>query len=189
RSGARLIGRSAPAGARQDASFNPQHVPARDEQFRLGAATLRAIDTPGHASNHVCYLLEQEGLLFSGDHVLDGVTPVILAPDGDMTDYLESLRRLKSYPLVAIAPGHGGVLAQPFTVIDSIIAHRGAREAKVVAALARLAAPTTDELLASVYDDVSPRLHEFARCTLEAHLLKLEREGRCRRQGERWLAA
>ncbi len=98
---------------------------------------LRAIHTPGHASNHVCFLLEEEGLLFSGDHVLDGVTPVILPPDGDMAAYLHSLELLKGYQPRAIAPGHGRVLTDPVRVIDGIVAHRARREAKVVAVLAR----------------------------------------------------
>jgi glyoxylase-like metal-dependent hydrolase (beta-lactamase superfamily II) len=188
RSGARLIGRPPPDAARQDRSFVPQQVPARDERFGIGDATLLAIDTPGHASNHVCYLLEEEGLLFSGDHVLDGVTPVILAPDGDMTDYLDSLQRLKAYPLRAIAPGHGGILSEPFAVIDAVIAHRHAREAKVVAVLARLGTASIAELLEGVYADVNPLLHPIAQHTLEAHLVKLERERRCSRDGERWIA-
>jgi glyoxylase-like metal-dependent hydrolase (beta-lactamase superfamily II) len=189
RSGARLIGRPPPAAARQDLTFIPQQVPARDERFAFGGATLRAIDTPGHASNHVCYLLEEEGLLFSGDHVLDGVTPVILAPDGDMAAYLDSLRRLKAYPLRAIAPGHGRILPEPFAVIDSVIAHRCAREQQVVAELARLGSASIAELLTSVYADVNPVLHPMAQYTLEAHLIKLEREARCTRRGDRWIAA
>ena len=186
RTGARLVGRAPPRDGRQDESFVPAHAPARDELFDIAGLALRAIDTPGHASNHVCFLLEEE-LLFSGDHVLDGVTPVILAPDGDMTAYLDSLRRLKTYAPRAIAPGHGRVLDEPLAVIDAVIAHRERREAKVLAALARLSRATLDELLALVYDDVRSELHGFARHSLEAHLIKLEREARCGRAGAAWL--
>src|SRR5690606_21902680 len=112
-SGAQLIGLPPPASGPQDRSFHPDVQPVRDQVFRVGALCLRAIDTPGHASNHVCWLLEEQGLLFSGDHVLDGVTPVIVPPDGDMEAYLESLQRLRTYPLRAIAPGHGRVLHDP----------------------------------------------------------------------------
>ena len=188
RTGARLVGRAPPRDGRQDESFAPDHAPARDERFDVAGAALRAIDTPGHASNHVCFLLEEHGLLFSGDHVLDGVTPVILAPDGDMAAYLEALRRLKTYPLRAIAPGHGGVLPEPLAVIDGVIAHRLRREAKVVATLAALGRATLEELLARVYDDVQPSLHPLARLSLEAHLIKLAREGRCARDASVWLA-
>jgi glyoxylase-like metal-dependent hydrolase (beta-lactamase superfamily II) len=188
RTGARLVGKSPPSDGRQDTSFVPDDVPARDERFEIDGMSLRAIDTPGHASNHVCFLLEQHGLLFSGDHVLDGVTPVILAPDGDMAAYLEALQRLRAYPLRAIAPGHGRVLPEPRAVIDGVIAHRLRREAKVIAMLEALRRATLDDLLPRVYDDVSPSLHPLARLSLEAHLIKLEREGRCARDGGAWLA-
>jgi len=146
---------------------------------------LRAIHTPGHASNHVCFLLEEEGLLFSGDHVLDGVTPVILPPDGEMGAYLQSLELLKRYQPRAIAPGHGRVLTDPIRVIDGIVAHRARREAKVVAVLGA-AGGEIDALLPKVYDDVRPELLPIARYSLEAHLIKLEREGRATREQGAW---
>jgi len=186
RTGARLVGRAAPGDGRQVSGFRPQHEPQRDERFELACGAVRAIDTPGHASNHVCYLLEREGLLFSGDHILDGVTPVIVPPDGSMAAYLDALRRLKGYALSAIAPGHGRVLAEPRAVIDGIIAHRERREAKVVRALGEGAARTLEELLREVYDDVRPELHGLARLSLTAHLIKLEEEGCCRHEGDRW---
>jgi glyoxylase-like metal-dependent hydrolase (beta-lactamase superfamily II) len=187
--GARIVGLPAPQDGRQDESCRPEVTPENDEMYEMGGgSTLRAIHTPGHASNHVCYLLEHDGILFSGDHVLDGVTPVILAPDGDMAAYIESLRRLRGYPMRAIAPGHGRVLANPVAVIDGVIAHRAQREAKVVASLAALGTATLDALLARVYDDVRVELHGFARLSLEAHLIKLREEGRCRREGDSWVA-
>jgi glyoxylase-like metal-dependent hydrolase (beta-lactamase superfamily II) len=209
--GAPIVGLPPPKDGRQDETCVPALVPANDQVFELSAASgagtpsansskqgsealrLRAIHTPGHASNHVCYLLEgggaeSDGLLFSGDHVLDGVTPVILAPDGDMGAYLESLQRLKRYPLKVIAPGHGHLLRDPQAVIDAVIAHRGRREAKVLAVLSTLRRAQLDELLPKVYDDVRAELLPIARLTLEAHLIKLAREGRSTREGEHWLA-
>jgi glyoxylase-like metal-dependent hydrolase (beta-lactamase superfamily II) len=147
---------------------------------------LRAIHTPGHASNHVCFLLEEEGLLFSGDHVLDGVTPVILPPDGDMGAYLRSLELLKSYGARAIAPGHGRVLTDPVRVIDGIVAHRARREAKVVAVLSGTGGGEIDALLPRVYDDVRPELLPIARYSLEAHLIKLEHDGRAMHEQGVW---
>ena len=214
--GAAIVGLPPPSDGLQDLSCNPS-IPARhDSVFRLaaeesadasgqparrdGAAAaaraiqagnpiqLRAIHTPGHASNHVCFLLEEEGLLFSGDHVLDGVTPVILPPDGDMSAYLESLERLKRYRPRAIAPGHGRVLSDPVAVIDGIIAHRARREAKVLAVLDAVGRGALDELLPQVYDDVRPELLPIARYSLEAHLIKLHREGRAAVEGPTWLA-
>jgi glyoxylase-like metal-dependent hydrolase (beta-lactamase superfamily II) len=94
---------------RQDKTFAPQHLPADGERLSVGDCQLIAIHTPGHASNCVCYLLESERLLFTGDHVLEGVSPVILPPDGDMSAYLHSLDKLQSHDFEHIAPGHGGV--------------------------------------------------------------------------------
>jgi len=186
RTGARLAGRAAPGDGRQVRGFEPQFEPQRDQRIALqGGGSLRAIDTPGHASNHVCYLLEPDGLLFSGDHILDGVTPVIIPPDGSMAGYLRSLQRLRDYPLATIAPGHGRLLSAPLAVIDGIIAHRERREAKVLRALGD-GQRTVGELLAVVYDDVRSELHGLARFSLTAHLLKLEEEGGCRHEGDRW---
>ena len=107
------------------------------EGFRIEATEfrLRAVHTPGHASNHLCYLLEEERLLFSGDHIMQGSTVVIAPPDGDMAAYLESLERIRSMRLRFIAPGHGHLIDEPRTVIDEYITHRLEREQQVVAAL------------------------------------------------------
>jgi glyoxylase-like metal-dependent hydrolase (beta-lactamase superfamily II) len=204
--GAQIVGLPPPNDGRQDTTCAPDVQPANDEVFTLSrtrgigaalansgepeskATRLRAIHTPGHASNHVCFLLEESGLLFSGDHVLDGVTPVILPPDGDMAAYIESLERLKTYGLQAIAPGHGRVLNDPIASIDYVIQHRGRREVKVLAVLEALGRGTLDELLPKVYSDVKPELLRIARLSLEAHLIKLVREGRAGRDGDSWLA-
>jgi glyoxylase-like metal-dependent hydrolase (beta-lactamase superfamily II) len=204
--GAPIVGLPPPADGRQDETCVPQVRPANDEVLSLapeggedarsgrgvgpafGPIHVRAIHTPGHASNHVCFLLEESSLLFSGDHVLDGVTPVILPPDGDMAAYIDSLRRLKTYHPRAIAPGHGRVLANPAEVIDGVIAHRAKREAKVLAVLDALGCATLDELLPRVYSDVRPELHRIARLSLEAHLIKLAREGRARHRDDSWRA-
>ena len=96
RTGAQLLGRPAPAGASQDAGFKPDRVLNDDEALTLGECPLRAIHTPGHASNHLCYLLEDHDWLLTGDHIMNGSTVVINPPDGNMRDYLESLDRLKT---------------------------------------------------------------------------------------------
>jgi glyoxylase-like metal-dependent hydrolase (beta-lactamase superfamily II) len=163
-------------------------APATRDIQASASVRLRAIHTPGHASNHVCFLLEELGLLFSGDHVLQGVTPVILPPDGDMAAYLDSLYRLKTYPLRAIAPGHGRVMSDPVAVIDGVIAHRARREAKVLAVLNRAGRGSLEALLPQVYDDVRPDLLPIARYSLEAHLIKLRRAGRAQLEDDEWLA-
>ena len=187
--GAEIIGRGAPQDGRQDPGFMPRRQPLPDEIFRHRDDELQAIHTPGHASNHVCYLLQGAAMLFSGDHILDGVTPVILAPDGDMADYLAALRDLRGRRVERIAPGHGRVLDSPVAVIDAIIAHRLRREALILQALRAVRRSDAPALVATVYHDTPQSLHGMARLTLEAHLIKLEREGLARRELDLWHAA
>ena len=182
RTGAKIIGMPPPDDGRQDVTFKPEHIPADAEHLLLGDSELIAIHTPGHASNCVCYLLEREGVLITGDHVLEGVSPVILPPDGDMSAYLRSLDKLHSHDFERIAPGHGGLMERGKEILTALRAHRLAREEKVVRSLHRLAAATIDELTPVVYDDVAVERHRWARLTLEAHLIKLARESRA---GER----
>lgn len=144
---------------------------------------LRAVHTPGHASNHLCYLLEEERMLFTGDHIMEGSTVVISPPDGDMAAYLTSLAQVRALrpPLRTLAPAHGFLLTDPAAVIDGTVAHRLAREAKVAKALAAVDGPATvDELVPTVYEDVHPMLHPVARRSLWAHLRKLLDEGAAR---------
>ena len=141
---------------------------------------LRALHTPGHASDHLCFLLESEGLLFSGDHVLAGTTVVVAPPDGDMADYLDSLRRLKGLGIRAMAPGHGPLVEDPEGRIDEYLAHRRAREAAVLDALAMAGRATVAQLVGAVYGDVRPELHPAAALSLWAHLRKLAGDGRAR---------
>jgi len=140
--------------------------------------TLRAVHTPGHASNHLCYLLEDEGILFSGDHIMSGSTVVITPPDGDMAVYLDSLARVRALPVVGIAPGHGSFIDDPAAKVDEYVAHRLGREEKVLAALAAAGRATVDELVPAVYDDVDEDRHPIARNSLWAHLRKLGSDGR-----------
>lgn len=176
--GAPVLGRRARFAERQDRTFAPAREPAHGETISLGAdCTLRVWHTPGHASNHLCYLLEQEKLLFTGDHVMAGSTVVINPPDGDMREYLASLEALLAADLEWFAPGHGWLVAEPHAVLRGLVAHRLRREAKVAAALAARGAATLDELLPAVYDDVPAVLHPVARRSLLAHLLKLAADG------------
>jgi len=186
RTGARVIGLTPPDDGRQDATFAPQQLPGDGERLALGECELLAIHTPGHASNCVCYLLERERLLFTGDHVLEGVSPVILPPDGDMAAYLHSLEKLKSHDFERIAPGHGGVMERGKEVLAALRDHRLAREDKVLRTLSRLGEATLDELTPLVYDDVAVERHRWARLTLEAHLIKLARESRAGERNGVW---
>jgi glyoxylase-like metal-dependent hydrolase (beta-lactamase superfamily II) len=176
--GAELIGLPPPDDGRQDRTFRPDRSPRDGERLAVGETTLTAIHTPGHASNCVCYLLEAGRLLFTGDHVLADVSPVILPPDGDMTAYLDSLAKLSCYDFEHIAPGHGGLLASGRRVVQRLQSHRYERERKVLDRLAELGPVGLDALTPAVYDDVPADRHVWARLTLEAHLIKLRREGR-----------
>jgi glyoxylase-like metal-dependent hydrolase (beta-lactamase superfamily II) len=185
--GAELLGFAiVPDDGRQDTEFRPDRALAEGDSLAAPEFTLRAVHTPGHASNHLCYLLEGSGLLFTGDHVMQGSTVVISPPDGDMTEYLASLERLLSLQLTAIAPGHGRVIEKPHDEVRRLIAHRLKREQKVLDALARKSPAALDELLPVVYDDVPERIHPVARRSLAAHLIKLERDGRAEEQSGQW---
>jgi glyoxylase-like metal-dependent hydrolase (beta-lactamase superfamily II)/8-oxo-dGTP pyrophosphatase MutT (NUDIX family) len=185
--GAQLLGRPAPPGASQDRGYAPDRVLADGETVALGNLRLRAIHTPGHASNHLCYLLEQTKMLFTGDHVMQGSTVVINPPDGDMRAYLASLEKLLAEDLAIIAPGHGYLVGAPHKEVRRLVAHRLARETKVAAALKRRGAATLEELVSDVYDDVSPKLHPVAMRSLAAHVGKLVADGRARQAAGRYI--
>jgi glyoxylase-like metal-dependent hydrolase (beta-lactamase superfamily II)/8-oxo-dGTP pyrophosphatase MutT (NUDIX family) len=182
--GAKVVGRPAPPG--QDATFKPDFVLENGERVDLKGITLRAIHTPGHASNHLCYLLEETKMLFTGDHVMQGSTVVINPPDGDMRAYLASLQKLLSEDLAVIAPGHGYLIGAPHKELRRLLAHRRAREEKVLGALTRLGSASIEELLPLVYDDVPARIHRVAARSLTAHLDKLTIEGAVRTMGEKY---
>lgn len=186
RTGATVIGMPPPGDGRQDVTFKPGHVPADAEHLKLGDSELIAIHTPGHASNCVCYLMPSDRLLITGDHVLEGVSPVILPPDGDMSAYMNSLEKLFSYDFEQIAPGHGDLMQKGKTVIAALRAHRMAREDKVLRSLEALTSAGLDALTPSVYDDVPTDRHQWARLTLEAHLIKLARDGRVTERNGIW---
>lgn len=186
---AQLLGRAPPDDGRQDLSFAPTRMLHDNDQVSIEGLTLRALHTPGHASNHLCYVLEGTGLIFTGDHLMQGSTVVIAPPDGDMGQYLRSLQRLQREPVTRIAPGHGLTIEDAQSEITRIIAHRLQREAKVASRLADTGRATLDVLVTRVYDDVDPRLHPLAQSSLLAHLIKLEEEGRVQRDGEAWVPA
>ena len=143
--------------------------------------TLRVIHTPGHAANHICFLLERDRMLFSGDHIMDGFTVVITPLDGDMGDYLASLERLQAWTpsLRAIAPAHGHVIDDPAAKLDDYITHRLDREAQVLATLQGFAdGADTAQMVEAIYTDVPELLWPVARFSVWAHLRKLGDEGK-----------
>lgn len=183
--GAQLRGVAAPDDFYQDLIFTPDVALSDEPLLQTPEFSLRAVHTPGHACNHYCLLLEQEGMLFTGDHIMNGSTVVIIPPSGDMKDYLDSLEKLKSLPLRSLAPGHGELMPEPVAVVDGIIRHRLTREAKVARVLAE-AGGTLDELVERAYDDVPRAMFPMAKYSLWAHLLKLARDGRAVERDARW---
>ena len=187
--GAQVLGYDrVPDDGRQDETFAPDRALHEGDVVACGAYRLRAVHTPGHASNHLCYLLEDRGVLFTGDHVMQGSTVVISPPNGDMQDYLDSLQRLLDLPLGAFAPGHGHVITTPQDEVRRLIAHRLKREEKIFAALARTGSVTLAELVRQAYDDVPEPIHPVAMRSLHATLIRLERNGRAVQEGNRWRA-
>jgi glyoxylase-like metal-dependent hydrolase (beta-lactamase superfamily II)/8-oxo-dGTP pyrophosphatase MutT (NUDIX family) len=188
RTGAQVLGMPAPPFERQDHDFAPDRSPVDGERIEAGGATLRVLHTPGHASNHLCYLLEEERLLFTGDHIMQGSTVVINPPDGNMRDYFASLNALFDIELEWLAPGHGFLIGQPHAAVRRLLAHRQQREDKVLAALRAAGAATIAALLPTVYDDVPAERHAPAARSLLAHLQKLEAEGKAQDDDGVWRA-
>lgn len=186
RTGAELLGRPAPDGDHQDKTFHPTRVLNDGDVLETGEFRIEAIHTPGHASNHLCYRHAATNWIVTGDHVIDGSTVVIDPPDGNMGDYLDALARVRDLRPDALLPGHGERIDAPAQVIDWIIEHRLAREAKVVAALGNFPGLTTQELVPHVYQDAPEHLYPLAERSLLAHLLKLENDGRSIRSDARW---
>jgi glyoxylase-like metal-dependent hydrolase (beta-lactamase superfamily II) len=184
--GAELMGIPAPAGKVQDKSFVPDRVLGDGDHLVTDEFDVRAVHTPGHASNHLCYRHESLRWLFTGDHIMSGSTVVIDPPDGNMLHYLEALERLKTLELAALLPGHGPKIDNPDEVVDWLINHRLKREAKVVSSLEANPDFSLEDLTPFVYDDVDVKLHGLASRSLLAHLIKLETEGRAARKDDAW---
>jgi len=175
--GAPILGAPSGPNFRSEWQFTPDRTLAHGERLNLGDSTLRVIHTPGHASNHLCFLLEEDRLLFAGDHINNGSTVVIDPPDGNMRDYLKALEALLDEPIEYILPAHGWVIGFAHAAIKQLIAHRLKREAKVSAAVKSAGRATLEQLLPRVYDDVDPVIHPVAARSLLAHLEKLHGDG------------
>ncbi len=182
RSGARIL---APRGVLDDGVV-ARRLSAGDV-IEVEGESVSVVATPGHTAEHVCYLMG-DGHLFSGDTILGRGTTAIFPPDGDMADYLDSLRRLREYRLTAIHPAHGPDIEDPIAVIDAYIAHRLERERQVMAAVTS-GASTIDDIREAVYPDLDAALAAGATAQITAHLIKLKREGRVYNAGGRYATA
>lgn len=164
-------------------AWSREGTPDADEELQdqhmidCGVDRLRVVHTPGHRFDHVCFYLEQAQVLFAGDLVAGVGTVVIIPPEGDVADYLASLRRLLEMEIKRIAPGHGPAIPSPREKLQEYIDHRMLREQQIIDALAS-GPKTIPAMVQQIYSDVDPRLHEWAGLSVHAHLLKLESEGR-----------
>ena len=170
----------------QDQTFSPERILDDGEVFQEEEFSIEVVHTPGHASNHLCFILKEEKLIFTGDHIMNGSTVVIGPPDGNMKQYIQSLEKLKEYDIEKIAPGHGELLENPHEVADWIINHRLEREKKVFQALQEASKGTPDTLVEKVYDDVDSSLFPIAKASLLAHLIKLEEDQLIYSSGEEY---
>ncbi len=166
-------------------AFSRAGTPDVDEEvsdgmtFPAGDDILRAVHTPGHRFDHLCYYLERQRTLFAGDLVAGVGTVVIAPPEGDMLDYLQSLKRLQGIDIAAMVPAHGPVITEPQAKLAEYITHRLLREQQVISVLHSFpAGATIGAMVQGIYADVDPRLHPVAAKSVEAHLIKLEREGK-----------
>jgi glyoxylase-like metal-dependent hydrolase (beta-lactamase superfamily II) len=165
-------------------------LPEPIEDLRAGetvhgeGATLVPVYTPGHASDHLCYYLAEEKALFTGDVILGGSTTVIPSDDGDLADYLDSLRRLQAMDVRRIYPAHGPVIEDGPAKIAEYLEHRMLRERQILEALAD-GVETIPAIVARIYVDVAPALHPVAALSVESHLKKLAREGRAHEDKQR----
>ena len=180
-----ILGLPSAPTARAASAFTPERSLTDGELLVLASPdgqqathTLMVIHTPGHAANHLCLVLLEDGLLVSGDHILNGSTTVVDPPDGDMSAYLDSLDRLSAacvaHRIDFILPAHGYVLGQARQAVDQLKAHRLRREAKIVQVMQGRPDGTLDDWVAQAYDDVPPRMWPVAKRSLLAHVQRIE---------------
>lgn len=169
-------------------AWSREGTPVADEELldgqiiECGPDRLRVLHTPGHRFDHVCFLSEQAKIVFAGDLVAGVGTVVILPPEGNISDYLASLRRLLALDLALILPAHGPFVTEPRAKLQEYIDHRMLREQQILETL-QAGVERIPEMVKRIYADVDPRLHAFAGESVRAHLLKLESEGRVLQQG------
>ena len=182
RCGAPCYGAVLPDDGFQDLSFIPDTELHDGLTVSTDEWSLTAIHTPGHVHNHYCFHLEQDGLMFVGDHMMQGTTVVIIPPHGVMADYITSLQKMLDYPMQAIAPGHGYLIEEPHKVVQETIKHRLARERLLCMKMTH-EWQSLEDLTRAVYKGLDKRLFKFASMSLLAHLNKLAAEHRAETDG------
>lgn len=177
------IGEINPLDASGDTDFAPDVALADDQLVQGDGWALRAIHTPGHTANHVCFALEGTGILFSADHVMAWSTSIVAPPDGAMSDYMASLDRLLQRDDRLFLSGHGGPVTQPSAFMRGLKAHRKMRERAIIERL-RGGDRTIPDMVAAIYRDTDPRLYGAAGLSVLAHLEDLVGRGIAAAEGE-----
>ena len=176
-------------GPRADEAFDTTYEPSRvledGETIEGDGWTLRAVATPGHTSNHLCFALDESGALFTGDHVMGWSTSVVVPPDGDMGDYMASLEKLYGRDDKVYYPAHGAPIEKPRQLVRGMIGHRRQRERQILKILEK-DPQSLPEFIPLMYKGLDPRLEKAAQMSVHAHLIDLERRDMVRRSGERW---
>lgn len=160
-----------------DLAFDPAVRVADGDVAAAGDGwTLRALHTPGHTSNHLCFWMDEQRALFSGDHIMGWSTTVIAPPDGDMRDYFASLQRVRTLDPAVLWPTHGAPVTEVPSFVDAFVQHRLEREAAVLAAV-RDGVELVPDIVARLYAGVDQKLHRAAGRSVLAHLIKLLADG------------
>jgi glyoxylase-like metal-dependent hydrolase (beta-lactamase superfamily II) len=160
-----------------DTDFEPDGRVADGEVAAMGAGwTMRAVHTPGHTSNHMCFTLDEEQALFTGDHVMGWSTTVVSPPDGDMRAYIDSLHKVMARNDATLWPTHGAPVTSPEPFLQAFLDHRLEREAQVLTAV-RSGLSDIDAMVAKLYADVRKELHKPAARSVLSHLIKLVDDG------------
>ena len=160
-----------------DVDFVPDMLVKDGDVIAVEGCTFHCVFTPGHTSNHMCYALEEEKALFTGDHVMGWSTTVVAPPDGNMGDYMRSLEKLIARKDRILYPTHGSPIEKPASFLRAYLSHRRMRETQIVRALAR-GRDTVPLLVESLYAGLAPSLRRAAALTVQAHLQHMEEEGR-----------
>jgi glyoxylase-like metal-dependent hydrolase (beta-lactamase superfamily II) len=180
--GAAPMDEGVPVEEGADLDFVPDIFLGDGERVAGEGWALKAVHTPGHTGNHLCFALGEDGALFTGDHVMSWSTSVIAPPDGDMQAYLESLEKLLVRKDSVLWPAHGGPVREPESFIRAFIAHRLEREAEIAACL-KEGIGRVSEMVKRIYADVDPLLHPAAARTVHAHLIRMAAQGRAATDG------
>ena len=179
-------------GPRADDEFDPDYMPDRvlvdGETVEGPDWTLEAVHTPGHTSNHLCFALEEEQALFTGDHVMGWSTTIVSPPDGDMTAYMASLQRLLGREDRIYYPAHGPAVETPRQLVRGLIAHRRQREEQILDQVRR-GQGSIPAMVPSIYSTIDPRLYPAAERSVLAHLIDLQARGLVVQEGDRWSSA